>query len=71
VRPLAKFRQQYNENLHELLADSGFGGGIAVGARRPELAATTVSHRAFGHEVSFATALAACGSSCLQWNWTD
>jgi hypothetical protein len=61
----------YNENSHELLADSGFGSGIAVGARRPGLATTTASHRAFDDKVSPATTFAASNSSRLQWNCAD
>jgi hypothetical protein len=58
----------YNENSHELLADSGFGSGIAVGARRPGLATTTASHRAFHDKVS-SSSIAASNSSGPQWNW--
>jgi len=58
----------YNEISHELLADSGFGGGIAVGARRPGLATTTASHRPFDDKVSSSTTLAAFNCSCVQWN---
>jgi hypothetical protein len=58
----------YNENSHELLADSGIGGGIAVVARRPGLATTTASHRAFDDKVSSST-IVASNSSGPQWNW--
>jgi hypothetical protein len=61
----------YNEISHELLADSGIGGGIAVGARRPELAKPRPSYGAVGYEVSPATTFAAFNSSRLQWNCAD
>jgi hypothetical protein len=55
VCPLAQLSMlasSYNRDSHELLVDSGFGGGVAVGARRPRLATTTTSYRALGDEVS-------------------
>jgi hypothetical protein len=57
----------YNENSHELLADSGFGGSIAVGARRTKLATTTASHRPFDDKVS-SSSIVASNSSGPQWN---
>jgi len=62
---VVNFGSGYNEVSHELLADSGFGGGVAVGARRPEPATATASHRAFGDKVSSATTLSVFNYSCL------
>lgn len=68
--PVVNSVSGYNEISHELLADFGIGGSIAVGARRPELATTAASHRSVDYEVSSAT-LATCNYSCLQWNCAD
>jgi len=46
------FASSYNKAPNEILLDSGFGGGIAVGAGRPRRFATATSHRALGDQVS-------------------
>lgn len=64
------FGNSYNKAPNEILADSGFGGGAAVGAGRPGHA-TTTSHRAFGDQVSSALGRSTSGSAIIDASAAD
>jgi len=61
----------YNKTLNEILVDSGFGGGVAVGARSPGHVTTATSYRALGDQVSSTASRSTSGNGTNAGSATD